>query len=204
MQSRDQLLRDVWEYNTLIDTRTVDTHMRRLREKLGPAAKHLDTVRGVGYRFVETRRLRHASRPHAHERDQRPQHALEFQTQQEVLFNSMVEGLLLLDERGRIQLANRAFANLFGVTADIRGRTLMEALRLHELAELVNSLDTQKQVLGFELKLPGLSERWLQINAAAIFNGQRRAPWHRAGLPRFDPPEAARERPPGVRRQRQP
>ena len=53
VQSRDQLLRDVWEYNSLIDTRTVDTHMRRLREKLGEAAKHLDTVRGVGYRFVE-------------------------------------------------------------------------------------------------------------------------------------------------------
>jgi DNA-binding response OmpR family regulator len=53
VQSRDALLRDVWEYDSLIDTRTVDTHMRRLREKLGPAAKFLDTVRGVGYRFVE-------------------------------------------------------------------------------------------------------------------------------------------------------
>jgi DNA-binding response OmpR family regulator len=53
VQSRDQLLRDVWEYDSLIDTRTVDTHMRRLREKIGPAAKHLDTVRGVGYRFIE-------------------------------------------------------------------------------------------------------------------------------------------------------
>jgi DNA-binding response OmpR family regulator len=53
VQSRDQLLRDVWEYDSLIDTRTVDTHMRRLREKLGVAAKHLDTVRGVGYRFAE-------------------------------------------------------------------------------------------------------------------------------------------------------
>ncbi|MEI7806949.1 MAG: winged helix-turn-helix domain-containing protein, partial [Verrucomicrobiota bacterium] len=53
VQSRDQLLRDVWEYDSLIDTRTVDTHMRRLREKIGPAAKHLDTLRGVGYRFVE-------------------------------------------------------------------------------------------------------------------------------------------------------
>jgi two-component system phosphate regulon response regulator PhoB len=51
VQSRDQLLRDVWEYETHIDTRTVDTHIRRLREKLGPAAKYLDTVRGVGYRF---------------------------------------------------------------------------------------------------------------------------------------------------------
>jgi two-component system phosphate regulon sensor histidine kinase PhoR len=97
--------------------------------------------------------------------------ALQNQTQQEVLFDSMVEGLLLLDERGRIQLANRAFASLFSVTIDIRGRTLMEALRLHELADLVNSLDSQKQVLGYELKLSGLSESWVQINAAAICNG---------------------------------
>src|SRR5437899_822753 len=55
VQSREQLLQDVWEYDTLIDTRTVDTHMSRLREKLGPAAKHLDTVPGVGYRFPEGR-----------------------------------------------------------------------------------------------------------------------------------------------------
>ncbi|HXP61472.1 MAG TPA: response regulator transcription factor [Dongiaceae bacterium] len=53
VQSREQLLRDVWDYNSLVDTRTVDTHMRRLREKLGPAARLLDTVRGVGYRFTE-------------------------------------------------------------------------------------------------------------------------------------------------------
>jgi DNA-binding response OmpR family regulator len=53
VQSREQLLRDVWEYNSLIDTRTVDTHMRRLREKLGPASRFLETVRGVGYRFLE-------------------------------------------------------------------------------------------------------------------------------------------------------
>jgi two-component system phosphate regulon response regulator PhoB len=52
VQSRETLLRDVWGYESMIDTRTVDTHMRRLREKLGPAAKHLDTLRGVGYRFV--------------------------------------------------------------------------------------------------------------------------------------------------------
>jgi DNA-binding response OmpR family regulator len=53
VQSREQLLRDVWQYDSLIDTRTVDTHMRRLREKLGTASKHLDTVRGVGYRFAD-------------------------------------------------------------------------------------------------------------------------------------------------------
>ena len=53
VQSREALLRDAWEYDSLIDTRTVDTHMRRLREKLGSAAKYLATVRGVGYRFVD-------------------------------------------------------------------------------------------------------------------------------------------------------
>lgn len=55
VQSREQLLRDVWEYNSLVDTRTVDTHMRRLREKLGTGSQHLQTVRGVGYRFIEPR-----------------------------------------------------------------------------------------------------------------------------------------------------
>ncbi len=53
VQSREQLLRDVWNYDNVIDTRTVDTHMRRLREKLGRSARFLDTVRGVGYRFAE-------------------------------------------------------------------------------------------------------------------------------------------------------
>ncbi len=53
VQSRETLLRDVWGYESLIDTRTVDTHMRRLRDKIGKAARYLDTVRGVGYRFVE-------------------------------------------------------------------------------------------------------------------------------------------------------
>jgi DNA-binding response OmpR family regulator len=53
VQSREQLLRDVWEYNSLVDSRTVDTHMRRLREKLGAAAECLETVRGVGYRLLE-------------------------------------------------------------------------------------------------------------------------------------------------------
>jgi len=99
------------------------------------------------------------------------QAALQVQTQQEALLNSMVEGLILLDERGRILLANRACSRLFGLTADIRSRTIIEALRLHELADLVEFLGTQKQVLGYELKLAGPSERWLQVNGAAISNG---------------------------------
>jgi two-component system phosphate regulon response regulator PhoB len=52
VQSRERLLQDVWGYDNPIDSRTVDTHMRRLREKLGAAADLLETIRGVGYRFV--------------------------------------------------------------------------------------------------------------------------------------------------------
>jgi DNA-binding response OmpR family regulator len=51
VQTRDRLLQDVWGYDNPIDSRTVDTHMRRLREKIGPAADYLETIRGVGYRF---------------------------------------------------------------------------------------------------------------------------------------------------------
>lgn len=53
VQSRDTLLNDVWGYETIIDTRTVDTHIRRLREKLGEAAECIETIRGFGYRINE-------------------------------------------------------------------------------------------------------------------------------------------------------
>ncbi len=52
VQSRERLLQDVWGYENPIDSRTVDTHMRRLREKLGESANYLETIRGVGYRFI--------------------------------------------------------------------------------------------------------------------------------------------------------
>ena len=52
VQTRDRLLTDVWGYEGDVDTRTVDTHMRRLREKLGKAADAIETVRGVGYRLT--------------------------------------------------------------------------------------------------------------------------------------------------------
>ncbi len=52
VQTREKLLQKVWNYENDIETRTVDTHMRRLREKLGEEASVLETVRGVGYRMV--------------------------------------------------------------------------------------------------------------------------------------------------------
>jgi two-component system phosphate regulon response regulator PhoB len=53
VQSRDTLLNDVWGLNAAVTTRTVDTHVRRLREKLGDIGDYIETVRGIGYRFIE-------------------------------------------------------------------------------------------------------------------------------------------------------
>ena len=52
VQTRDALLHDVWGVQPGLTTRTVDTHVRRLRKKLGDAAAYVETLRGVGYRFT--------------------------------------------------------------------------------------------------------------------------------------------------------
>ena len=53
VQTREHLLLNVWNYSTEIETRTVDTHVRRLREKLGGEAGWIETIRGVGYRIAD-------------------------------------------------------------------------------------------------------------------------------------------------------
>lgn len=54
VQSRDRLLSDVWGYEADVTTRTVDTHIKRLRSKLGEAGQYIETLRGVGYKFRST------------------------------------------------------------------------------------------------------------------------------------------------------
>ena len=53
VKTRDSLLSRIWGYDNDVFTRTIDTHIRRLREKLGKAGKYIETVRGIGYRFKE-------------------------------------------------------------------------------------------------------------------------------------------------------
>ena len=53
VRSRESLLSQVWGYDSEVMSRTVDTHVRRLRSKLGRAAGWLDTVRGIGYRIQD-------------------------------------------------------------------------------------------------------------------------------------------------------
>ena len=51
--TRQQLLETIWKDAMMVTERTVDAHIKNLREKLGPFARHIQTVRGVGYRFVQ-------------------------------------------------------------------------------------------------------------------------------------------------------
>jgi len=91
---------------------------------------------------------------------------------QDALFDSMIEGVLVLDESGRVQFANHAFAEMFATTGILRGRTLLEAVRAHELAEIVARSGAEGRVVDHELELPG--GRWLQVNASAITSTELR------------------------------
>ena len=117
----------------------------------------------------KAQREQRAAEIEAAQRQQR-QTSLDAKAQQQVLFNSMLEGLLLLDRNRKIYLVNRAFKNLFGLKTELRGKTIVEALRLHELDELILRVEAEQQVLDYEIKLPDLNERWLQVNAAVITN----------------------------------
>ncbi|HRI14360.1 MAG TPA: ATP-binding protein [Verrucomicrobiota bacterium] len=92
----------------------------------------------------------------------------EEETKQQAVFNSMVEGLLILDERGRVQFANPALGHLFSQERDIRGQTLLEAFRLHELQSLAQRAVSEGRVTGIELRLPGEDAQVVQVNAAVV------------------------------------
>jgi two-component system phosphate regulon response regulator PhoB len=63
VQTRDTLLSDVWGMHAGLTTRTVDTHVTRLRKKLGEAGDYIETLRGVGYRFREAAELEGRVKP---------------------------------------------------------------------------------------------------------------------------------------------
>lgn len=90
------------------------------------------------------------------------------EARQEALFDSMIEGLLLLDAGGRVRLVNRSLMRMFGLREDIRGRTLLEALRRHELQEVAERARREGQVAGVEFEPPGAEPRQFQLNATRV------------------------------------
>jgi two-component system phosphate regulon sensor histidine kinase PhoR len=88
---------------------------------------------------------------------------------QQTLFNSMIEGVLLLDGEGRVYLVNDSLRKGLGLPENIRGQTIMEVFRWHELAALSERLPREKIISGVELDLQrGGGRRSWQVSAALV------------------------------------
>lgn len=117
-------------------------------------------------------RLRQASRRELALEERQQRGLAEVTTRQQAVFNSMVEGLMLLDHAGRIQLVNPALERWFNLTGDIRGQTVIEATRLLSLQDVVDRTRELGQVVNSEIDLPGGSPRVLAVNASALPDGR--------------------------------
>ncbi len=118
-----------------------------------------------------------------HDRERRQFRALEQQLRDEIrrdkaghaaVFDCMSEGLLVLGADARVHLVNQALKRYFGLTEDIRGRTLIEALHRHELEDWAARARTDGQALGLELEVGGRPPRFLHVNATTLFEGEVR------------------------------
>ena len=132
---------------------------------------------GLGGHFWWQLRYRRLARQLASERrvlaeshKQQEDAAAQKQAEQQALFNSMIEGVLILDGTGHVQLVNQALRDFFGLQTDVRQQTIMEALRLRQLNELVHRLPAERIVQGLEIQLPGVNGKWLEVNAAAVLD----------------------------------
>ena len=118
--------------------------------------RHLEELAGARRDFAE------AARQQEREIEARSQ------ARQQTLFNSMIEGVLLLDTGGRVQFANDSLRKGCGLADNIRGQTIMEAFRSHELAALSERLSKDKVISGVELDLHRGGPRDWQISAALV------------------------------------
>ena len=96
------------------------------------------------------------------------------------MFTNMPEGVLVTDHKGVIEFANPTFCKLFELADDPKGKTVMEAIRIHQANELVERLREENSVVQEEFMLPNLNERFLQVNGVAIREKQGR---HRGAAP---------------------
>lgn len=118
------------------------------------------------------RQLAEARETAAREREQmQRQHAAALGEQRERLdavLSQMLEALIVVDPAGRIQLANRAAAALFGFVPSVEGRPLLEAVRHHEFAALLARLEHESEVRDHELQLEGTVMRTLNVNVVRL------------------------------------
>jgi two-component system phosphate regulon sensor histidine kinase PhoR len=84
------------------------------------------------------------------------------------IFTNMPEGILVTDTSGRIEFANQAFCRLFELQGNPNGKTVMEAIRIHQANELIDRLKVENSIAQEEFMLPNLDQRYLQANGVAI------------------------------------
>jgi two-component system phosphate regulon sensor histidine kinase PhoR len=99
---------------------------------------------------------------------QREENRLQYESRQQSLFNSMSEGVLLLDHQGRVRMINESLRRFFDVTTDVRGQTIMEAFRWHELAGLAVRLQREGNIVDAELEIQRVRRRCWQVNGAVV------------------------------------
>ena len=106
------------------------------------------------------------------------QHATSLREQQERLaavLGQMLEALIVVDNTGRIQLANRAAAQLFDFSPPVEGRPLLEAVRHHEFSALLARLEHEAEVRDHEMRLEGAVVRTLNVNAVRLLDAGARS-----------------------------
>ncbi len=132
----------------------------------------------AGWAILLRRQLAEAREENAREQATRQrQHATALREQQERLaavLSQMLEALIVVDTAGRIQLANRAAAQLFGFQPPVEGRPLLEAVRHHEFAALLVRLEHEPEVRDYELRLEGAVARTLNVNAVRLLDAGAR------------------------------
>lgn len=89
----------------------------------------------------------------------------------EAMLDSMIEGLIVVDGRGRIQLVNRAAERIFSISRMMAGGTLLEAVRHHEVAAIAARVATETSAIECELQIDGAEPRVLQVSAVALRDG---------------------------------
>jgi two-component system phosphate regulon sensor histidine kinase PhoR len=105
-------------------------------------------------------------------KQQRDLHA-QFQARQQTLFDSMIEGVLLLDTQGRVLMVNNSLRALLDFSADIRGKTIAQAFEARSLASLAERLAVEKTLSEVELELGTNPPRHARVNAAVVLDGER-------------------------------
>jgi two-component system, OmpR family, phosphate regulon sensor histidine kinase PhoR len=126
---------------------------------------HLFWRRRFGQTQDQLLRLR---RENDEARAQEERARLEISAREETLLNSIGEGILFLDAQSRITRGNQTLTQMFNPAGPIKGKTLLEAFRLHPLVDLVRDIQQSGQPQEVEIALPGPQQRFFEVSGAAL------------------------------------